>query len=61
VQRTVRRRQAAAERGGSVEPLERALGIAETLVGLGAIEARLDELLVAHLARYALVPPPTVK
>ena len=58
--RTIRRRKVAAYRGGSVEPFERVLEIAQTRVGVGAIEARLDHLLVAYLARYALVPPPIV-
>ena len=58
--RTVRRRKAAADRGGPIEPFERALEIAQTRVGVGAIEARLDHLLVAYLTGYALVPPPIV-
>ena len=58
--RKVRRRKVAAYRGGPVEPFERVLEIAQTRVGVGAIEARLDHLLVAYLARYALVPPPIV-
>jgi hypothetical protein len=36
------------------------LEIAQTLVGLGAVEARLDQLLVAYFTPYVLVPPPIV-
>jgi hypothetical protein len=57
---TVRWRKAAADRGGAIEPFERVLEIAQTRVGVGAIEARLDHLLVAYLALYALVPAPIV-
>jgi len=41
--RTIRRGQATADRGGRIEPFKRALEIAQTLVGLGSIEARLVE------------------
>jgi hypothetical protein len=56
----VPRRQAAAERGGPIEPFKRVLEIAQTRVGRGAIEACLDELLAAYVTRTALVRPPIV-
>jgi hypothetical protein len=59
-ERTVRPRQAAAGHGGSIQPFERVFEIAQAPVGLGAIEARIDYLLVLDLARYAVIPLPIV-
>jgi hypothetical protein len=58
--RAVRPRQAAADLGSPIEPLKRVFEIAQAPVGLGAIEARLDDLLVLDLARYAHIPLPIV-
>ena len=59
--RGIARRQVTAEHDDPVEPVERVLEIAQTRVRLGAIEARLDQLLVAYLTRHTLLPARLVK